>query len=502
MEQNSRSIPYHNTLDGIARIALGLVKAHTKKLLLASVMVAVGLGAYIYVSSPARVQVALVRTVQTDETLGATGRVRGEKSVELGLDISGVVQRICVQNGDTVRAGTILLRLGKSDLEASADAARASVSSAEAELARASRGPLPSEVRRVRAELEQAQSVGDARVAGAQARLRDLESGARSQEVGEAQAEVQRQKALLGKAEADLRRTDRLVKQGAVAQTMFEDARTNVDTAQASVSAAEQRLSMLKSGSRPSQVAEARAALVEAQASRNTSARAATESLNTLLAQPRSEDVNAARARLDQARAELRRAIDVRGKCELRAPFDGVVADLPIEQGQSISPGQKLIVFQQISKPIIEVETDEANLKTLRLGQNAVVSSDAYPGQSFEATLYDLGSRVDADRGTIQIKLRPTTQVSWIRPDLTVDVNIMTSIRARRIILPADTLTRHDGRSVVYVVSDGRAMPVVVTPGAVGPKGVVVSGDLQDGMQVVRNAANVEAGGDVVAVAR
>lgn len=497
MEQNTRSIPYYGTLEIITRVALRMVRANVKRLASASFVIALGFGTYLYVSSPAKVHVAVVRTVQTEETLGATGRVRGEKSVDLGLDVSGIVRRVYVKEGDTVRAGAILLQLDKSDLDASADAAQAAVNSSQAELAKVSRGPLPSETRRARVELEQAQSVGDARVAGAQARLLDLQSGARSQEVGEAQADLQRQKALLSKAEADLRRTDRLVKQGAVAQSMLDDAKTNVDTARATVSAAEQRVSMLKSGSRPSQIAEASAALVEAKASRDTSIRAAREALNTILAEPRREEINAARARLDQSRAEMRRAIDVRYKGELRAPFDGIVADMPVEQGQSISPGQKLVVFQQISRPIIEVETDEANLKTLRIGQGAIVSSDAYPGKTFEAVLYDLGSRVDADRGTIKIKLRPTSGVSWIRPDLTVDVNIITNSKARRIVIPADAVTRHDGRSVVLVVKNGQAVPVVVTPGAVGLNGVVVAGDLKDGMQVVRNAASVEADGDV-----
>lgn len=498
----ARRVAHYYGLNGIVRAIAALIRANTKRLLWAAVVFAIALGTYLYVNSPAKVRVAVVKTSYTEETLGATGRVRGEKSVDLGLDISGVVRRVYVKNGDVVRAGAVLLLLDKCDLDASADAARAAVSASEADLARVSRGPLPSEVRRARAELEQARTVGDAKVAGAQARLRDLQSGARSQEVAEAQADLQRQKALLGKAQADFQRTDKLVKQGALAQSMLDDARTNVDTARASVSAQEQRVSALRSGSRPSQIAEANAGLVEAKASRDTSVRSATEALNTILSNPRPEDVRSARARLAQSQAELRRAVDVRSKCELRAPFGGVVADLPVEEGQSISPGQRLIVFQEISRPIIEVETDEANLKSLRLGQRAVISSDAYPGQIFEAVLYDLGSRVDADRGTIKVRLRPTSEVRWIRPDLTVDVNIVTSAKARRIILPADTLTRYDGKRVVYVVRDGGAAPVPVTPGAVGPNGVAVSGELRDGMLVVRNAASVQAGGDVVPVVR
>ena len=502
MEQRSSSIPYYRTLDEIARVVRSIIRANAKRLLWTLVVVALGLGTYLYVSSPAKVHVAVVRTIETEETLGATGRVRGEKSVDLGLDMSGVVRSVYVKNGDIVRAGTVLLTLDKTDLEAGADASRAAVATAEAELARASRPPLTSDVRRAQAELEQARSVGAAKVAGATARLHDLQAGSRSQEVAEAEADLQRQKALLSKSQSDLRRTENLVKQGAIAQSALDDAQTNVETGQAAVSAQEQRVSMLKAGSRPSQIAEAQASLAEAKASRDTSIRASTEALNSLLAHPTPEDVRAARAKVDQARAELRRAANMTTKGVLRAPFDGVVADLPVEEGQSVSPGQKLIVFEQISKPIIEVETDEANLRTLRMGQRAVISSDAYPGRTFDAVLYDLGSRVDADRGTIKIRLRPTSGVTWMRPNLTVDVNIVTSARAPRIMMPSDTLTRVDGKQVVYVVRDGVAVPVPVTPGAVGRNGVAISGRLRDGDRVIRNAANVEANGDVKPVDR
>lgn len=497
MEQNSRSVPYYGTLDEILRVTRSIARAHLKRAIWAAAVAALGLSTYLYVSSPAPVNVVVVRTVVAQETLGATGRVRGEKSVDLGLDMSGIVRAVYVRNGDNVRAGQVLLSLDQSDFLAGAEASRAALRSAEAELARVSRPPLQSDIRRARAELDQAQSVGAARVAQAKARLQDLKQGTRSHEIAEAQAELQRQKALLSKAQSDYQRVHRLVSQGAMARSALDDAATNVETSKAAVSAQEQRVSALKAGSRPSQIAEAEAALAEAKASRDTSVRAAREALNSLLAQPRPEETRAARAKVEQARAELRRATNTASKGVLRAPFDGVIADLPVEEGQSVSPGQRLVVFEEISRPVIEVETDEANLKSLRVGQRAIVSSDAYPGHSFDAVLYDLGSRVNADRGTITIKLRPAKRVAWLRPDLTVDVNIVTGAKAPRIVLPADTLTRADGKQVVYVVRHGKARPVPVTPGAIGSEGVAVSGDLSDGDLVIRNAANVEANGDV-----
>ena len=172
----------------------------------------------------------------------------------------------------------------------------------------------------------------------------------------------------------------------------------------------EQHLSLLQEGATVNEIAEARAEVAEAVATRDTSTRAAREALNSLLANPRPEDVISARAKVDEAKAQLRQAQDVTAKSDLRAPFNGVVAHLAVEAGRAVSPGDKLVSFQEMGRPIIEVETDEGNLNDLHIGQAATVTSDAYPGQSFKAALTDLGSQVNSDRGTITIKLSPTSR--------------------------------------------------------------------------------------------
>jgi RND family efflux transporter MFP subunit len=299
--------------------------------------------------------------------------------------------------------------------------------------------------------------------------------------------------------EQDRSRIDQLVEEGAVAQSDLDQAKSEVDSAQADVTVQEQRLSLLKAGPRPGEVKVAQAALAEARASRDTSVRAAQERLNTLLSLPRREDIEAARARVDEARAQLAQSEEARSKSDLRAPFEGVVAGIPVEQGQSVSPGQTLVVLHEMSKPIIEVETDEENLSVLSTGQRAVVSSDAYPGRTFQAVLYDLGSQVNPERGTITIKLRPLEQVDWVRPDLTVDVNIVTRRNVRRTVLPPDTVTKSGGRSVVLLIRDGVTVPLPVRTGAAGPAGVAVFGDLKDGDRVARDASEVGPNVDVVA---
>lgn len=449
---------------------------------------------YRSVSAPANVHVAVVRSVQAVETLGATGKVVGEKQADLGLSITGTVRRIYVKEGDFVHKGALVLSVDGLDLQAGVDAARAAVESANAELARAGRPPLQSDIAQARAEIAQAESVGRAKIEQAQARLKDLKSGSRPQEIAQAQAQLKREQAILAKAQSDLKRAQQLVKAGAMAKSGLDAAQTDVETAQANVQAQQDLVNLLKSGARPDQIAEANASLAEARAYYATSVRAARERLKSLLAHPRREDVNVARANVMEAQANLQRAQGDRRKTDLVAPFDGLVASVPVEEGNSITPGQTLVIFQEMNKPVIEVETDEENLSSLSIGQKAIVTANAFPGRRFTATVYDLGSMVNPERGTVKIKLRPDKNVDWLRPDLTMDVNIVTHGKAQRVILPADTLTKAGGTSVVLVVKDGETIAVPVKVGAMGADGLTVSGNLKTGDMVIRNASLVKPG--------
>jgi HlyD family secretion protein len=474
-----------------------IAKANYKRALWAALIVICGMAAYLYASAPVNVRYATVKTITTAETLAATGKVTGARVAKAGLDIQGIVGSIYVREGDGVRTGQLILSLDKADLNAKVQSARDSVRSAQAELARDSRPALPSDIRQARAELEQATSVGDAKVAQAQARLKNLQAGPRSQEVKEAEAELARRKQALKKAQKDFDRIKQLVDQGAISQSQLDDVTVQVEGAQTDVTVEEQKLSLLKAGARSGEIDEARAALTEARASRDTSIRSARERLNSLLAVPRREDVEAAQARVNESNSQLKQALDTLSRSDVKAPFDGIVADIPVERGQSVSPGQSLATIYEMSRPVIEVETDEDNLRVLSLGQAAAVSSDAYPSRTFQARVTDLGSQVNPERGTITIRLTPTQRVYWLRPDLTVDVNVITRNQVRRTVVPPDSITRTGGRTVVLLVKNGRTVAIPVTSGATGPAGVAVTGNLKDGDLVARDAANVGPGVDV-----
>jgi HlyD family secretion protein len=83
---------------------------------------------------------------------------------------------------------------------------------------------------------------------------------------------------------------------------------------------------------------------------------------------------------------------------------------------------------------------DERNLADLRLGQRAVASAEAFPDRPFPAEVSYIAPTIDALRGTVEVKLRVPTPPPYLRPSMTVSVEVEVARRANVLTLPPDAV--------------------------------------------------------------
>jgi membrane fusion protein, multidrug efflux system len=240
--------------------------------------------------------------------------------------VGGPVERVLVVNSQHVRAGDVLVELDETDL-------RLAVEQADAMLARARR-----EVRRL---LE-----NDVNLAGQQ-RMRSAEKAT-------AQAELVRAQADLDKARLDERRRVNLADPGAISEQELSDAKTRVQLAEAAV-------------------AQATARIAASEAARGAAAGA--RRANRVLYEDASidthPDVLAIKARLDQARIDLTRAV-------IRAPIDGVVDQRRVAVGQRVQPGMPLMAIVPVQDIYVDANFKEVQLRRVKPGQPVLLTSDLY----------------------------------------------------------------------------------------------------------------------------
>ena len=304
----------------------------------------------------------------------------------------------------------------------------------------------------LRLETDEAQAAlaqAQANAQQAQARLAGLRGAGRTQ----AQAQLAQADATLRAAERELARTQQLVASGFISEARLDDARRAVAVARAQRDGAGAQAQAV--GERGAELAQAEAQLQQARAA-----------------------VQAAKARLAQT--------------VVHAPTDGRVLLRKVEPGQIVQPGSALLSLALAGPTELVAQVDERFLDQLQPGQAASVVADAFPAQPFAAQLRSLAPAVDAQRGSVEVKLAPRqAPPDFLREDMTLSVEVRTGERPAALALPLTALRSPapGAPDSVWVLADGRVQARPVRLGLRTLEAAEVLDGLAEGTAVIVGSA-------------
>ncbi|MBS2035417.1 efflux RND transporter periplasmic adaptor subunit [bacterium] len=436
-------------------------------------------------SRPPAVSVAHPKVQSVTQSVSASGSVAGLDESDVAAELGGRLAHLRVHEGNRVARGQLLAELETSLLKAQLAQARAAVDTARAQLTQTARRPLASEVERAQAEVDQAQEVAEAQLEAARHRLQELQRGPTREELEQARGQALQALAQREQSKREAARLAGLYDQGYVTLQDLERARTQARVSENSYLTSYNRLRQQQVGTRPEVLQQARAQVDQSQASLQGARASGQARMQNLRDQPRIEDVRLAEARLREAELALEVARERLEQAYIRAPYDGTVTKIFLKAGQSTGANAPILHLVRGSAYEIQVNVDELNLGRLKVGQPAVVSSDAYP-ETFQARVRELSPQVVSERGTILVRLDPLKAPPWLRPGLTVSVNILFEMAKERPIVPLTSVTVAGRRSTLLVLRDGQLEEREVQLGAPGQDGFpVLSGVGRDDWVVV-----------------
>src|SRR3984885_6233055 len=352
------------------------------------------------------------------------------------------------------------------------------------------------------AQLENVQSSADVNANEASLQAAQTDALAADAAVKTSQADMQRAQADYDRNKLDWERTQNLYKDGLISKSDFD--------------------------SRKNAWATADFGLAQAQA-RVAQAQAQTDSANK---------------HVTQNRANLTRVTDVLQKTSYNAPFDGVVTNLPVREGETVvmgiqnAPGSTLMTIADMSIITAEVMVDETDIVNVRLGQSAEVTIDAIPKKIFHGTVSEIGDNAIVRSSGVSTSQQATASEEAkdfkvvvnvkdaprdLRPGLSTTAKITTATRNNALALPIQALTlrskaqmeqqnnppgsvhaaapvakesaskekKDDAVQGVFVIRNKKAVFVPVTTGITGTTDIEVLDGLKDGDEVITGSYKV-----------
>src|ERR1700758_692680 len=247
---------------------------------------------------------------------------------------------------------------------------------------------------------------------------------------------------------------------------------------------------------------------------------------------------------ITQGRANLTRVADVLKKTSYNAPYDGVVTNLPVREGETVvmgiqnAPGSTLMTIADMSVITAEVMVDETDIVNVHLGQPAEVTIDAIPRKVFHGTVSEIGDNAIVRSSGVSTSQQATASEEAkdfkvvvnvqdapldLRPGLSTTAKITTATRGGALSVPIQALTlrtktqieqqnnapgsvhaaapvakevaskgkKEDDVQGVFVIRNKKAVFVPVATGITGTTDIEVLDGLKEGDEVITGSYKV-----------
>src|ERR1700723_1126374 len=260
------------------------------------------------------------------------------------------------------------------------------------------------------------------------------------------------------------------------------------------------------------------------------------------LAQSRAQ-TESQRGHMNQAVASQRANFDALDKTVSRAPFDGLVTNVPVREGETVvlgiqnAEGSPLMTLADMSVITAEVKVDETDIVNVRMNQPAEITIDAIPKKIFHGTVSEIGdnaivrssgvstsqqSSASEEAKDFKVVVTVTDPPQDLRPGLSTTAKITTAARSSGLSIPIQALSLRSKAQLeqeksapgsvhaagptpketskkdqqqdlqgVFVIRNKKAVFVPISTGITGTSDIEVLNGLQDGDEVITGSYKI-----------
>jgi HlyD family secretion protein len=377
--------------------------------------------------------------------LAATGYIVAHHTINVNSKVTGRLSWIGVEKGDKVKEGQVLVRLEDQEFRASYDQASGAVRSARAY-------------------------------------VDELQHGSRLEEVQQSQHNLDEARATLANDKLTLDRTKELATAGVVSKQILDDTTAKFEADQQRANSLEKSFQLMKIGPRPEEIERARGSLSQAEGQQAYS-----------------------KSQLDAT--------------VIRAPITGTILERTAEKGELITaqfasaaaggPQGSVVSLADLNDLQVELDIAQADFSRLAPKQRGIVTTDTYPDKEYTGEIAQISPEANRQKATVQVKVQVLDPNKYadvaLRPEMNATVKFLasetpktsTSTQASGVYVPSTAIRDVDGKKIVLIAYDGKAIarPVHITSqrsdgalvvGLVGGESVITTAPptLKDGQKI------------------
>ena len=416
----------------------GQVPAWARRYIVGGIAVVIVLGLLaityrLFAASPAEVEVVRAATEGGPDTggvvLSAGGYIVAHHKIDVNSKVTGRVKWIGVEKGDKVKEGQVLVRLEDDEF---------------------------------RAQYLQAEGA----VENARAYYEELQHGSRPEEVQQAQHNLDEARATAANDKITLDRTKELYAQGVVSKQSLDDANAKYEADQNRMNSLNQAFALSKLG-------------------------------------PRAEEIARAKGALLQAEGQEAYAKSLLDATIIRAPVTGTILERRVEKGELATsqfastaeggPQGSVVALADLNDLQVELDIAQNDFSRLKPAQRGIVTVDAFPNLKWDGQIAEMSPEANRQKATVQVKVQIKNPDEHLRPDMNATVKFLAdddknaSKEPSGAIVPALAVRDRDGKKVVFIVQDGKAVMKTVRVINQRSDGYLVDGPI-NGENVITSA--------------
>jgi HlyD family secretion protein len=204
-------------------------------------------------------------------------------------------------------------------------------------------------------------------------------------------------------------------------------------------------------------------------------------------------EIDRVEAQKSEAQAAYSAAEDLLNQLNIRAPFDGVVYSLPVQQGAYLNPGDLVLQEADLSKVRVRAFVDEPDIGRLAPGDKIEVTWDALPERTWEGAVSVIPAviKLHGSRNVGETTCVVDNKDFKLLPNVNVGVTIITAEHRNVLTVPREAIHQDDnGKAYVYQIVNNELQRRYVQTSISNLTKVEVTGGLQENALIALGPTN------------